>query len=118
VRLIEECDREGKPLPVVPQPELPDLKPAPKIFKETCEIDFSKTATEIKNFVRGLSPYPGAWMMWNENVVKVFKAAISLVASAKGHIIVQCKDGYVDILELQAAGKKRMDTKAFLNGVR
>jgi len=57
-------------------------------------------------------------MMWNENVVKVFKAAISLVASAKGHIIVQCKDGYVDILELQAAGKKRMDTKAFLNGVR
>ncbi len=118
VRLIEECDREGKPLPVVPQPELPDLKPAPKIFKETCEIDFSKTATEIKNFVRGLSPYPGAWMMWNGNVVKVFKAAVSPVASAKGHIIVPCKDGYVDILELQAAGKKRMDTRSFLNGLR
>ena len=118
VRLIEEYDREGKPLPTVPQPELPDLRPAPKIFKETCEIDFSKTALEIKNFVRGLSPYPGAWMTWNGNVVKVFKAAVSVVAEQKGHIIVPCKDGYVDILELQAAGKKRMDAKSFLNGLR
>ena len=118
VRLIEECDRKGKPLPTVPQPELPDLRPAPKIFKETCEIDFSKTALEIKNFVRGLSPYPGAWMTWNGNVVKVFKAAVSVVAEQKGHIIVPCKDGYVDILELQAAGKKRMDAKSFLNGLR
>lgn len=117
VRLIEECDRKGQPLPTVPQPELPDLRPAPKIFKETCEIDFTKTALEIKNFVRGLSPYPGAWMEWKGNIVKVFKTAVSPVAEQKGHIIVPCADGYVDILELQMPGKKRMDAKSYLNGL-
>ena len=124
VRLIEECDREGKPLPTVPQPELPDLKPAPKIFKEDCQIDFTKTAQEIHNFVRGLSPYPGAWTddqrmlsVCKASPVKVFKVAISPVAEQKGHIIVPCADGYIDILELQAPGKKRMDAKSFLNGL-
>ena len=124
VRLIEECDREGKPLPTVPQPELPDLKPAPKIFKEDCQIDFTKTAQEIHNFVRGLSPYPGAWTddqrmlsVCKASPVKVFKVAISPVTEQKGHIIVPCADGYIDILELQAPGKKRMDAKSFLNGL-
>ena len=124
VRLIEECDREGKPLPTVPQPELPDLKPAPKIFKEDCQIDFTKTAQEIHNFVRGLSPYPGAWTddqrmlsVCKASPVKVFKVAISPIAEQKGHIIVPCADGYIDILELQAPGKKRMDAKSFLNGL-
>ena len=124
VRLIEECDREGKPLPTVPQPELPDLKPAPKIFKEDCQIDFTKTAQEIHNFVRGLSPYPGAWTddqrmlsVCKASPVKIFKVAISPVAEQKGHIIVPCADGYIDILELQAPGKKRMDAKSFLNGL-
>ena len=113
VRLIEECDREGKPVPTVPQPELADLKPAPKIFKEDCQIDFTKSAQEIYNFVRGLSPYPAARM----GETKVFKVAISNVAEQKGHIIKPCADGYIDILELQAPGKKRMDARAFLNGV-
>ena len=124
VRLIEECDREGKPLPTVPQPELPDLKPAPKIFKEDCQIDFNKTAQEIHNFVRGLSPYPGAWTddqrmlsVCKASPVKIFKVAISPVAEQKGHIILPCADGYIDILELQAPGKKRMDAKSFLNGL-
>lgn len=113
VRLIEDCDREGKPVPTVPQPELADLKPAPKIFKEDCQIDFTKSAREIYNFVRGLSPYPAARM----GETKVFKVAISNVAEQKGHIIKPCADGYIDILELQAPGKKRMDARAFLNGV-
>lgn len=124
VRLIEECDRENKPLPTVPQPELPDLKPAPKIFKEDCQIDFSKTAYEIFNFVRGLSPYPGAWTdderllsVCKASPIKIFKVAISPVAEQKGHIIVPCADGYIDILELQAPGKKRMDAKSYLNGL-
>ena len=124
VRLIEECDRKGKPLPTVPQPELPDLKPAPKIFKEDCQIDFTKTAQETHNFVRGLSPYPGAWTddqrmlsVCKASPVKIFKVAISPVAEQKGHIIVPCADGYIDILELQAPGKKRMDAKSFLNGL-
>ena len=112
VRLIEDCDYEGKPVPTVPQPELADLKPAPKIFKEDCQIDFTKSAQEIYNFVRGLSPYPAARM----GETKVFKVAISNVAEQKGHIIKPCADGYIDILELQAPGKKRMDARAFLNG--
>jgi methionyl-tRNA formyltransferase len=112
VRLIEDCDHEGKPVPTVPQPELADLKPAPKIFKEDCQIDFTKSAREIYNFVRGLSPYPAARM----GETKVFKVAISNVAEQKGHIIKPCADGYIDILELQAPGKKRMDARAFLNG--
>lgn len=112
VRLIEDCDREGKPVPTVPQPELADLKPAPKIFKEDCQIDFTKSAREIYNFVRGLSPYPAARM----GETKVFKVAISNVAEQKGHIIKPCADGYIDILELQAPGKKRMDARSFLNG--
>lgn len=124
VRLIEECDREGKPLPTFPQPELPDLKLAPKIFKEDCQIDFTKTAQEIHNFVRGLSPYPGAWTddqrmlsVCKASPIKVFKVAISPVPEQKGHIIVPCADGYIDILELQAPGKKRMDAKSYLNGL-
>ena len=124
VRLIEECDRENKPLPTVPQPESPDLNPAPKIFKEDCQIDFGKTAQEIFNFVRGLSPYPCAWTddermlsVCKASPIKIFKVAISPVAEQKGHIIVPCSDGYIDILELQAPGKKRMDAKSFLNGL-
>ena len=124
VRLIEECDRENKPLPTVPQPELPDLKPAPKIFKEDCQIDFSKTAYEIFNFIRGLSPYPCAWTddermlsVCKASSIKVYKVAISSGAEQTGHIIVACSDGYIDILELQAPGKKRMDAKSFLNGL-
>ena len=115
VRLIEQCDREGKPIPTTPQPELPDLKPAPKIFKETCEIDFGKTAIEIKNFVRGLSPYPGAW---TKDGMKIYKVAVSDVPEKKGHLIMPCRDGYIDILELQMPGKKRMDAKSYLNGLR
>ncbi len=122
VRLIEECDREGQPVPTVPQPELPDLKPAPKIFKEDCQIDFTKTSTEIKNFVRGLSPYPTAWCDLTINGqtfenVKVYKVEEAKGESLKGEIVVPCGDGAVRIMELQVPGKKRMDAKSFLNGL-
>ncbi|MCQ2348023.1 MAG: methionyl-tRNA formyltransferase [Paludibacteraceae bacterium] len=117
VDLIIDCDQKGIPLPVTPQPELPDLRPAPKIFKEDCQIDFAKTAREIKNFVRGLSPYPAAWCNLDirgqhyENV-KVYKVEIG-----DGPIAVPCADGKVSIAELQLPGKKRMEAKALLNGL-
>lgn len=118
VDLIIDCDDRGLPLPVTPQPELPDLRPAPKIFKEDCQIDFAnRTAVEIKNFVRGLSPYPAAWCTLDirghrfENV-KVFQVGIG-----EGLISVPCKDGYVHITELQLPGKKRMDAQSLLNGL-
>ena len=125
VDLIIDCENEGKPLPTTPQPEIADLRPAPKIFKEDCEIRFAeKTAEEVKNFVRGLSPYPAAWANITINGqeylnVKIF--AVEIVESGKlkveREIIVPCKEGAVRILELQVPGKKRMDARSFLNGL-
>ena len=117
VRLIEECDREGKPLPTTPQPELQNLRPAPKIFKDTCQIDTNRTAEEVRNFVRGLSPYPAAWCNMTisgrmlENV-KVFRTHLG-----EGLITLRCADGPLSIDELQISGKKRMDARSLLNGL-
>lgn len=123
--LIIDCADKGIELPVTPQPECEELRPAPKIFKETCEIDFSKSAEQIRNFVRGLSPYPAAWANLDINGqkfenVKVYKveAVSGNRLAVSGEIRVPCGDGEVSILELQVPGKKRMDAKSFLNGLR
>ncbi|MBR6117488.1 MAG: methionyl-tRNA formyltransferase [Paludibacteraceae bacterium] len=125
VDLIIDCENQGIQVPTTPQPEVAELKPAPKIFKEDCEIKFAeKTAQEVHNFVRGLSPYPAAWANLTihgqvfENV-KIYAVEISGsrdLEASKG-IIIPCKEGAVNILELQVPGKKRMDAKAFLNGI-
>lgn len=105
-------------VPTFPQNENIKLRPAPKIFKETCQIDFTKTANEIHNFVRGLSPYPAAWCNLTiggqvyENV-KVYRTS-----KGDGLIAVDCADGKISIEELQLPGKKRMDAKSLLNGLR
>ena len=120
------------------------IKPAPKIFKETCEIDWTKTAKQVYDFVRGLSPVPGAWTTLvapdgKETVLKIYKsrktrddsgfslrecgAAIkvqgsgSLMAKDKS-LFVACADALLEILELQLAGKKRMLARDFLNGMK
>jgi methionyl-tRNA formyltransferase len=119
VDLIIDCENQGIALPTTPQPELTDLRPAPKIFKEDCEIRFAdKTAQEVHNFVRGLSPYPAAWAnltIKGENFenVKIFKVEVA----DKGALVIPCREGAVSILELQVPGKKRMDIKSFLNGL-
>lgn len=127
VDAIIECDAHGTPLPTIPQDNSIELRPAPKIFKDTCAIDFSRTAKQICNHVRGLSPYPAAWISEMPTAhplaellkgAKVYKVAIAQHAEQKGHIIVACADGYVDILELQLPGKKRMNAAALLNGIR
>ena len=127
VDLIIDCENKGIQVPTTPQPEIAELKPAPKIFKEDCEIRFAeKTAQEVKNFVRGLSPYPAAWANLTihgqtfENV-KIF--AVEVITppqpSPQGReIIIPCREGAVRIKELQVPGKKRMDIKAFLNGLK
>lgn len=119
VDLIIDCENKGIAVPTTPQPEMVELRPAPKIFKEDCEIKFGeKTAQEVHNFVRGLSPYPAAWANLTikgerfENV-KIYSVEIS----DKGALVVPCKEGAVSILELQVPGKKRMDIKSFLNGL-
>ena len=115
--LIEDCDRQGIPVPTTPQDTAVTLLPAPKLFKDNCRIDFSQSAEDIVNFVRGLSPYPAAWCNLTihgqlyENV-KVFR-----VRKGEGAISVPCTDGMVSIEELQLPGKKRMDAKSLLNGI-
>ena len=117
------------------QEESSDLRHAPKIFKETCEIDWRQKASAIYNFVRGLSPYPGAWskMVSLDNtaasttkmVLKIFEVAKTekAVVAEPGTFIVENKKVYVntndfllELKELQLSGKKRMDSRSFLNG--
>jgi len=127
VALIEQCDAEGRALPTTPQADSEATKPAPKLYKETCEIDWNRSVEEVVNLVRGLSPYPAAWTDAQhipalrgkvEGMVKIFRATPSNTGEKKGHIVVECADGYADIEELQLPGKKRMDAKSLLNGIR
>jgi methionyl-tRNA formyltransferase len=100
--------------------------PAPKIFTETCQIDFSKTVDEVYNFVRGLSPYPAAWTKIKEQPIKLFAVKKELaptdipigtiVTEAQKVLKIAVKDGFVHLLEVQPAGKKRMDIQSYLNG--
>lgn len=117
------------------QEESSDLRHAPKIFKETCEIDWHQKASAIYNFVRGLSPYPGAWSKMisldhtaastTKMVLKIFEVAKTekAVVAEPGTFIVENKKVYVntndfllELKELQLSGKKRMDSRSFLNG--
>ena len=107
------------------------LKPAPKIFKEDCRIDFSKKGKDIKNLVRGLSPYPCAFTTINikgkEMSLKVFqvefeednsvKTAGEIITDNKKILKISCADGYIQLLDIQLEGKKRMKTEDFLRGV-
>ena len=106
------------------------LKPAPKIFKETCEIDWLKTAKQVYDFIRGLSPYPGAWTALlgsNGKTIdlKIFKTTKTeksigmrpgTIVVDKGVLYIATADHLLQIEELQMAGKNRMNARDFLNG--
>lgn len=108
---------------------------APKIFNDTCLIRWNKSANMIHNFVRGLSPYPGAWTMFHAVSdhqakalkFKVFKTCVTELTSQssvgdviidKGHMYVATSDFLLELLEVQIAGKKRMPASSFINGLR
>lgn len=113
-----------------PQPTANDLRPAPKIFKETCEMDWTLTARRIVNFVRGLSPVPGAWTTLladdcQPQTMKVYKATATgkpttescgTVKVEHGRLLVASADEWVEVEQLQPSGKKRMAARDFLNG--
>ncbi len=100
---------------------------APKIHKDTCQINFNQGAIEIKNFVRGMNPYPAAWFSVHSKQIKVFKVEPilshhnvtpgSMDSDNKNYLRIATKDGWVHIKELQLQGKKRMDVRSFLNGI-
>ena len=127
VDTIIDAENQGVALPTIPQNNDIELRQAPKIFKDTCAIDFSRPAQQVYNHIRGLSPYPAAWINQMPAThplaellkgAKVYKAAVTQLSEQKGHIIIPCADGYIDILELQLPGKKRMDASALLNGLK
>lgn len=133
VDLVIEKDGD---VPAQPQREDLPLHAAPKIFKETCEIDWTLPAKRVYDFVRGLSPYPGTWTTLSPrgeaegknaaSVLKVFRTAKTNVATGgaapgtlkeeHGRLLVATGDEWLEIVELQAAGKKRMAARDFLNG--
>lgn len=109
--------------------ECGELKPAPKIFKEDCHVDFGRSGSEIINLVRGLSPYPAAWASLTDTLsAKIFDAEFeptevacevgTIVSDEKRYIKVVCADGYISIKELQLSGKKRMSAEELLRGFR
>lgn len=111
-----------------------ELKSAPKIFKETCELKFDLSVEQAYNFIRGLSPYPTAWaniqfpQLPEPIILKIFNtkpevikhhfSVGELITDGKKEAKIALKDGFLHLLEIQAPGKKRMKTGDFLNGIR
>lgn len=135
---LETLDRiivaDGQP-ESIPQEQLvtagQKLHAAPKIFKETCQIDWNQSAKQIYDFVRGLSPYPGAWTILvspdgKETVLKIFKTsrtnqpavALGTTAIIDRRPCISTANELLMIDELQLAGKKRMSGRDFLNGIK
>lgn len=104
------------------------LKHAPKIFTETCKIDWAKPVDEIYNLIRGLSPYPGAFTLLQNKTLKIYRAKKEPGATAaapgqwqtdhKTWLKFAAADGYIQVTELQLEGKKKMTVEEFLRGYR
>ena len=120
VRALEKGDYQP-----VPQKNEAATK-APKIFHETCEIDFIQPTQKVHDFIRGLSPYPTAWTTLEDKKLKIFRSIKNFTDHShepgkfftdnKKYLKISTIDGFIDVQELQLAGKKRMDVKSFLNG--
>lgn len=120
----------------IPQEEMAvvgELRPAPKIFKETCRIDWNQPKKRIYDFIRGLSPYPAAWTELHMGdhapvVLKVFESELvaeshslpigTVQTDGKNYIRVAVPDGFVSIRSLQLPGKKRLKVDELLRGFR
>jgi methionyl-tRNA formyltransferase len=105
-----------------------ELKSAPKIFKEFCNIDWNKSAEEIYNLIRGLSPIPTAYTLLNGKTFKIFKADHQythpgippggFLTDNKTYLKFAAKDGFIDVKDVQLEGKKRMGIEEFLRGIK
>lgn len=127
---------KGEEVEAIPQQEESTLHAAPKLFKETCCINWNQSAKQVYDFVRGLCPIPGAWCdiataEGKPVTIKIFKAkklsndntqalptpgTAGSIYSQHGHLYIAATDNWLEIIELQMAGKKRMSAKDFLNG--
>lgn len=100
---------------------------APKIFHHTCRIDFNQPVRQVYNFIRGHSPYPGAWTQIDDKEVKIYKSAYepgdtdarppgTILVLPKNVLKIKCQDGYIRILEVKPEGKRKMSVSDYLNG--
>ncbi len=125
LKLIEK----GAVVTTIQQDNL-EIKTAHKLNKENCKIDWNKSATEIYNLIRGLSPYPVAWCYFKDSDqewnVKIYEAKIIIenhsyrigqIITSKKEIKIAVNDGFVQIISIQFPGKKKMATNELLNGV-
>jgi methionyl-tRNA formyltransferase len=104
------------------------LRHAPKIFTDTCRIDWNNTVEEVHNLVRGLSPFPGAFTTFNGKTLKIYRSEKEAGAPGKNtgemdtdgktYFKFACTDGWLLVKELQLEGKKRMPAEDFLRGFR
>ena len=104
------------------------LKHAPKIFKDTCQINWNKPVKQVYNLIRGLSPYPTAFTTFDNKTLKIFKAEIQekepgiqpggYLTDGKTCLKFACRDGFICAKNVQLEGKKRMDIEDFLRGLR
>jgi methionyl-tRNA formyltransferase len=112
----------------IPQIKDPNAKPAPKIFKETCEINWDQPSENIRNFVRGLSPYPTAWARINGKVYKIHKVSVVTANETrapgeystddKNYLYFKTGDRWISVDELQPEGKRKMNIGEFFRGNR
>lgn len=120
VQAVEKGDYELKP-----QNDGEATK-APKIYSETCEINFNQDTATLHNFIRGLSPYPAAWTKLGKLKLKIYRSEKEFIqhniepgkfiSNNKDSLKFATQDGFIHVLELQLQGKKRMNIKDFLNG--
>jgi methionyl-tRNA formyltransferase len=113
--------------PQIPQDHIQEIKLAPKIFKEDCKINWDNDVNYVYNFIRGLSPYPAAFTLLDNKVLKIYRAGKKLMDSetkpagsfetdGKNYLRFYGNNGYLDITECQLEGKKRMGVEEFLRG--
>ena len=128
VQSLHKIKSMGQNVPTFPQKNVENLKSAPKLNREFCKINCDENKIAILNKIRGLSPYPCAWIETNWGEMKIYDAEISnttdkfiedsnvFVANKKMYL--NCSDGVIEIKSLQIQGKSRMDAKSFINGLK
>ena len=118
---------EANNIKTIPQIIDHEPKQAPKLFKENCKIDWkNKNLDELHNFIRGLSPHPTAWTTLDSKVLKIYKTAKepgqtnadpgTIITDQKTYFKIAANGGYLQLLELQLEGRKRMGVEEFLRG--
>lgn len=126
IQKTAEAIANGKANPL-PQKDS-EASPAPKIYRETCSIDFKQSSQVIYDFIRGLSPYPGAWTSFLGREMKIYAAIPEkiphsyqtgiFITDLKKHLKITTIDGWMSVQSLQIQGKKKMEIGEFLNGLR